>query len=129
MTIPAVLHPSTVQLVRDHLTGELVDVPVGRRWPNPAPSRFVTVSRFGGVAPTPVSDLAQIGVEVSAGDPDATEDLAQQVRQAVHALAGTTVDGVTVYFVRDVSGPQDLPHVSGRPRFAFTVEMHVRTAP
>lgn len=131
MTVPVVLHPSTARLVRGALEagfghGEVV---VGRTVPHPRPSRFLLVTRFGGVAGTPVSDRARIGVEAWAGDPDAAEDLALRAREVIHRLAGTVTDGVIVYRVADVSGPQDLPHPSGQPRQAFTVELHVRTAP
>ena len=127
MTVPAVLHPSVVRLVRDHIATTL-QVQVGRKAPTTRPSRFVTVSRFGGTRGTEVSDLPTIGIEAWAATPDDAEDLAQQARQAVHRMAGTVVGGVTVYRVTDVSAPNDLPHLSGHPRFAFTVQLHVRVA-
>jgi len=127
----AVLHPSVTVLVRDALTAafEADGVPVGRKVPHPRPSRFLTVSRFGGVRGTEVSDLPTVGVEAWDTDPDRAEDLAQRARQAVHQMAGTVAGAVAVYRVDDVSAPQDLPHPSGHPRCAFTVQLHVRSLP
>lgn len=129
MTIPVVRHPSTTRIVREALRGGLDDIVVGRTVPHPRPSRFVTASRFGGAAGTVVSDRPIIGVEVWAGDPDAAEDLALDALHVLQRLAGTVVDGVTIYRVAVVSAPRDLPHPSGQPRFAFSVEMHVRASP
>lgn len=127
MTVPAVLHPSIVRVVRDHIRDTL-EVQVGRKVPTVRPSRFVTVSRFGGTRGTEVSDLPIVGIEAWADNPDLAEDLAQLARQAVHALAGTVVGGMTFYRVTDVGGLNDLPHPSGHPRFVFSVQMHVRGA-
>jgi len=129
--IVAVLQPNVTALVRDALVhgAGLNGVPVGRKVPHPRPSRFITVSLFGGTRGTEVSDLPTVGVEAWDVDQDRAEDLAQRARFVLHQLAGTVVDGVAVYRVADVSTPQDLPHPSGHPRCTFTVQLHVRSTP
>lgn len=131
MTVPVVRHPSVGRIVKAALLAAFApgDVVVGRRVPVPRPTRFLLVTRLGGTRGTAVSDRPRLSVEAWAADPDAAEDLAQKAREAIHRLAGTTTGGVIVYRVADVSAPQDLPHPSGQPRMAFTVELHVRTAP
>jgi len=127
----AVLHPNVTALVRDafHAAAETADVPVGRKVPHPRPSRFITVSLFGGTRGTEVSDLPTVGVEAWDVDQDRAEDLAQRARFVLHQLAGTVAGGVVVYRVDDVSTPQDLPHPSGHPRCTFTIQLHVRSIP
>lgn len=130
MTVPAVRHPSIIALIRDafHASAELNGVAVGRKVPHQRPSRFVTISLFGGTRGTEVSDLPTVGIEAWDTDPDRAEDLAQRARYALHQMAGTVTGGVVVYQVDDVATPQDLPHTSGHPRCTFTAQLHTRRA-
>lgn len=125
-----VLFPTVVPLARETVADALVpwSAPVGRRVPSPMPNAFATVERFGGAPRTEVSEDATVTVECWHGDPDEAEAMAQAARQALHALRGTVAGEVTVYRVTTASSPRSLPHPSGKPRFTFSVSLHVRGA-
>lgn len=121
----AVLFPSVVRLAQD-IVADALDVPVGYKTPNPMPGKFATVDRFGGTQHTEVSEDATIGVECWAGEPTTAEEMAQTARYALQQLANTVTGGVTVYRVSTVAAPRSLPHPSGKPRYTFSVAIHVR---
>ncbi|KKZ74021.1 hypothetical protein VO63_09950 [Streptomyces showdoensis] len=122
--------PDAVAVVTGYLRTALAaagePVSVVSRIPSPRPDRFVRVERVGGTRATPVSDRPRLDVHAWAETEAAAADLAELVRALVHAIPGVR-GGVTVYTVREVGGPQWLPDdVSGSPRYAFAVEVHMR---
>lgn len=131
MTSPLVVFPDACKAIADairselELEGELV--PVGTKVPNPRPPSFVLVRRTGGVRRNVVVDEAQITVEAWAATEEAAHDLSQLARGLVHRLAGTYVDGVTVYRVAEFAGPALLPDpLSDQPRYSFTMLVGLR---
>lgn len=126
-----VLQPDTVAAVIAELRTELTGTKVGKKVPNPRPSRFVTVRRTGGPQASRVSDLPQITIDSWGADDGDAFDLAAQVRQVVGAMAdGSNRSGVIVYRVDEFAGPVDLPDPdSDQPRYRYTVSVHSRRAP
>ncbi|MFD4141566.1 hypothetical protein [Streptomyces sp. NPDC058572] len=101
-------------------------VPVVSRIPTPLPSRFVRVERLGGLQQTVVSDRARLDFHAWAGTEAEAHDLCALVRGLLGAIPGVR-DGVTVYTVTEVGGPQWLPDdKSSQPRYAFAAEIHMR---
>src|SRR5690606_29143967 len=105
--------------------------PVSRTVPKPRPTAFVKVIRTGGaVDPLPITEGAMFTIEAWSSSAPAAYNLAADARLALHQMAGTVVDGVAVYRVEEVSGPQDLPDPeSTQARYTFTVVLHVRGVP
>lgn len=131
MTAPAVKHPNTVGAVITYLDVELNPVPVSSKIPPTRPAKFVTVQRTGGPQATLVSDRPQITIEAWADDDIEAQDLANECRRLLHAMAdGSNRSGVIVYRCDEFAGPGYLPEPDSRQdRFTFTVSLHVRTAP
>ncbi|WP_411094323.1 hypothetical protein [Streptomyces sp. 021-3] len=130
MNRPVVVMPDAVAVVTGYLRAALATagepVPVVSRVPNPRPPRFVRVERIGGTRQTVVSDRPRLDFHAWAGTEADAADLAELVRALVAAIPGVH-DGVTVYWAREVGGPQWLPDdVSGTPRYAFAAEIHMR---
>lgn len=123
-----VLYPTVVALAQTTVAAAIQEwgAPVGYKTPSPLPGVFATVDRFGGTQRTEISEDATIGVECWAGDPATAEAMAQAARYALQQLANTVADGVTVYRVSTVAAPRSLPHPSGKPRYTFSVAIHVR---
>lgn len=88
---------------------------------------FVIVERLGGPKVSPVTEEATVTIEAWATGWKLAHDLAQLARQAVHDLAGLTVNGLVFYRVNEFSGPARLPDpIFGKPRVVFTVSVTVR---
>ncbi|MFB6535111.1 hypothetical protein ACFCY8_30205 [Streptomyces noursei] len=84
------------------------------------------MERLGGLRQTPVSDRPRLNVECWSDTESGAHDLAALTRALVGALPGVR-DGVTVYRVTEVGGPQWLPDsATSSPRYAFAVEVHMR---
>lgn len=106
--------------------GAALTVPVSGRVPNPRPDRFVTISRTGGPRRNLVTDAAQLTVDSwGQSDPDALA-LAELARREVHRLARTTVAGLHIYGVDELSGPGVMPDESGQPRYRQTFTVATR---
>lgn len=118
--------PDATALLIDHLDSQIVE-PVHHKIPNPRPTTFVTLRRTGGVKRNLVTDEPQITAECWALTDEAAHDLAQEVRGVLNALPGTTLDGVDVYRVDELSGPADLPDpVSGEARYTQSFSVALR---
>lgn len=117
--------PDAVQFMVDVLA-PILDTPVGNK--ASAGDSFVKVNRTGGPRPTPVSDQPQLTFEAYHRRPDRAWDLAEDTRQAVHALAGTVIEGVNVKNVSELAGPADLPDplFPDHSRYTFTLAVHLR---
>jgi hypothetical protein len=128
----ALLYPDAVAVTNTYLRAALVaagqTAPVVSRVPNPRPAKFVRVSRTGGPEVfTRVVDGAQITVDCWAPDAGAAMNLAQLSRRLIHEMCGTVQSGVSVHYVAEIGGPQDLPDpVSETPRVTFTVQIQMR---
>ncbi|MFJ2783683.1 MULTISPECIES: hypothetical protein [unclassified Streptomyces] len=73
-----------------------------------------------------MSDRPRLDVHAWAETEEGAADLAELARALLGALPGFR-DGVMIYNVREVGGPMWLPDdVSGSPRYAFAVEVHLR---
>lgn len=128
-----VVFPDAVALTLTYLASVLpehgYDVPTCQRVPNPRPAVFVRVLRVGGPRLNLVVDAATLTVEAWAADDDDAMALAQLTRALLHAMAGTTVDGVAIYRVQEFAGPAMQPDaVSDQPRAVATYSVETRGA-
>lgn len=88
---------------------------------------FYVVRRVGGTRINHVVDNPTIILESWAGDLSAAEDLAEEGRAAIHAAAGTVVDGTQIYTVDEISGPGHLPDPdTDHPRVTQTFSVSLR---
>lgn len=92
-------------------------VPVSSKVPMTRPTRFITVVRTGGPRRNQVTDEAQITVDSWAETSAAAVELAEQARYTLHQASGTTVAGVQIYTVAELSGPAAMPDESGQDRY------------
>lgn len=121
-----VVYPDACEVVCPYLAYEL-GVHVGTRVPTSRPSTFVVVRRLGGPRLNLVADNAMLGVECWADSEQEAQDLAQLSRGLIHALRGTSQDGVAVYRITEVAGPQELPDPdSDQCRYVFTLQIAMR---
>lgn len=114
--------------VKKALSDRAIAATVGTRIPTPLPlGTFVRIFRTGGLDLTRVIDQAQLTVEVYADDTATAHDVAQLVRGLIHSYSGTVQQGVTIYAVREFSGPQDFPDpLTNSPRYSFTIQVSTR---
>lgn len=130
-----IVFPDAAELVIAYLTDELPaygypDVHVGARIPTQRPDTFVRVDAVGGARRNVVVDAATLAVESWAPRADLAMTLAQTVRALVHAMAGTVVDGVTVYSVDEFAAPASFPDpTSNQPRATQTLQIQTRGTP
>lgn len=118
-----------IGFLADALDAQGDSAAVSQDVPDPRPARFVTVTRGGGVRHTLVSDAATLLVECWAATSADAHDLAQMSRALLGSMVGSVVDGVQVYRVDEVGGPQQLPDpLSEQPRYVFTLSAHFRGA-
>lgn len=108
---------------------QLREEPVGSGIPTGV-DKFVKVLRTGGPSPAAeiVTDMPQFAVECYARWEDEAEQLAEDVRSQIHAMAGTTVNGVSVKRVVEYGGPGILPdpRTPELSRVTFTVAIRLR---
>lgn len=123
----APLAPDAVDWAVSALNPKLTP-PVGGRVPNSADS-WVRVQRTGGGDGSRVSDLPQLTFECYAGDDAAAAQLANLVRAHLQGLVGKTTAGVYCYRV-NAAGISDRPdpRTPDHSRYAFTAEIHLRSA-
>lgn len=94
--------------------------------PDPA-APCVTVRRHGGPRRDLVTDQAQIGLESYARTAVEAHDNCQLARALVFAMRGTAHDGVAIYRIGELAGPQDLPDpISTLPRYVCTLVVAAR---
>lgn len=90
---------------------------------------FLLCRRVGGPSRSVVVDDASVTLEGWAPSREQAHDLLQNARAALHALVGTTVDGVPVYRVQEFAGPAYLPDPdSNHPRYTLTASVSLRGA-
>ncbi|MEU6204592.1 hypothetical protein ABZ814_13505 [Micromonospora musae] len=120
-------YPDIVALLRTYLLPIVDPVGVVGRVPDPRPARLVQLRRVGGTQLRPVRDQPRVdAICWDATDPAAVA-LADTVRRAVHALAGTTLLGPTVYRVDETLGPMSIDDpLTGSPRVMATYSIAVR---
>lgn len=88
---------------------------------------FLLARRVGGPSRDVVVDDATITLEAWGPTRDVAHDLLQEARALLHALAGTTVDGVPIYRVDEFAGPAWLPDPdSSHPRWTLTAVVSAR---
>lgn len=122
----AIAFPDAEALAITHLK-PLLGVTVSTRVPSPRPETFVRVVRVGGTRRDLISDRPMLVFECWAASSTAASDLARRARAYVGALPGQSVNGVWVYRVDEIAGPQSFPDpVSGSPRYQFTVQVALR---
>lgn len=123
-----VIMPAATGWLVGVLAGQLTE-PVGSGIPTNT-DRFVKVLRTGGPADTGdrVTDVPQFAVECYARWEDEAETFAEDVRSRIHALAGTTANGVNVKRVLEYGGPGILPdpRTPELSRVTFTVAIRLR---
>lgn len=119
------VHPDAEKLLIDHLT-PLLGVPVGTK--ASTTTEFVKVIRTGGPRATPVSDRPQLTFEAYSNRGTKAWDLANRTREAVHALAGSQLAGISVKEVTELGGPANLPDpiFPALTRYTFTLAVHLR---
>lgn len=118
------IFPDAEQLLIDYLD-PLFTEPVSTRFSTD--TAFVRVLRTGGPRVTRVSDAPQLTFECYHPKESGAERLAANVRDRVQKLPGTTVSGVYVYQITELSGPSNMPdprHESHR--YSFTTVVHLR---
>lgn len=127
-----VLMPDAEQLLIDGLTTELAGlgfpVPIGTRVPSPRPASSVQVMRTGGIAPTMISDRAEVSIDSRGPSEMAAATLAANVRSAMHHLEGQIVGGTMVYRVEEAAGPSNYPdpYTPDESRYTQLFTVHVR---
>lgn len=120
--------PDAEQLLIDSLGDELDPIPVRLTIPNPRAEAFLIVQRVGGVRRDLVTDAPLLIIEAwdNAG-PTAAKALLGRARTHIAALRGTTLDGVAVYSVTELSGPAFLPDPeSNQTRYTYSVQVALR---
>lgn len=125
-----ILFPDAVALAVTFLAG-LLGEHVGQDVPpdHTIDDTCVTVLRTGGPRRNLVTDDAQLTIETWAPTSTEAHDLAQLTRAHMLSLAGEVIDGVAVYRVGELAGPQNLPDPeSDQPRYTFSVSVAVRGA-
>jgi hypothetical protein len=130
--VDVVLFPDAEQVLCQWLAAALaakgVTVPVVTSVPSKRPAMFVRLMRTGGARHSVVTDAALITVESFAARESAASSLAQMCRAVLNAAPGN-VAAVTVYKVREIGGPQNLPDpVTTQYRYTQTFEVHLRGA-
>jgi len=119
--------PDVTGAVITYLTPIVAPVRVVSRVPDPRPARLVQVRRVGGTGTPPVRDAARLDVWCWDPDDRTAMTLALQVREAVWALSGTTLLGVTCYEVSEFLGPRlDDDPLTNSPRVWATYSLLVR---
>jgi hypothetical protein len=103
---------------------------IASRIPDPLTSEFVRVIRTGGPGRrTRVSDVATVVVEAYAETETRASDLLRECAARLADVEGTTVDGVNVKTVTEVSGPGNLPtQTVSRSRYTQTFDLHLKGA-
>lgn len=120
-------YPDIVGLLRTYLLPLVDGAPIASRVPDPRPARWVQIRRVGGTQQRPVRDQPRVDVICWAGDDPDAWTLAEQIRRAVHALAGTALLGPVVYRVDETLGPRQLDDpLTGSPRVMATYSISVR---
>lgn len=120
-------YPDVVALLRTYLLPIVTPVQVVSRVPDPRPTQLVQIRRVGGTQQRPVRDRARVDAFCWAATEPAAYALADQVRVAVHQLAGTDTLGPAVYRVDEVLGPRyDDDPLTSTPRVWVTYTLDVR---
>ncbi|MER6364978.1 hypothetical protein [Kitasatospora sp. NPDC001527] len=122
--------PDAVAVVTGYLRQALAvvghPVLVVSRVPSVRPPEFVRVERVGGTRATVVSDRPRLDIHAWAESESAAHDLAALARALLDSIPGVR-DEVTVYRLTEVGGLMWMPDdESGKPRYAFAVEIHMR---
>jgi len=118
--------PDAVALVVAYLD-PLTAATVASRVPNPRPTQLVQVRRVGGLPLPPVRDVARLDVICWEITDAKAWTLAATIREAVWALAGTTLLGPVTYSVSEFMGPrQSDDSDTGTPRVWMTFELALR---
>lgn len=133
-TAPVVVYPDVEAVAGNWLAQQLAALGtpaiVARRVPNPRPARFVTVRRNGGQPDTPVTEAAQLTVDVWGSDDVSAIQLANTCRALLKAAWGANPFGVIVTRYEEFSGPVNFPDpLSNQPRYTFTCRLSVRGTP
>lgn len=119
----------TITWVKAQLTARgQPSVKVGSRFPKDDKiGSIVRIHRTGGPSSLFVIDDAQLTVECEADKDEDAHDLAQLVRGLIMAMRATVQSGVTIYGIREFSGPQESPDpVTGRPRYVQNIQVSTR---
>jgi len=119
--------PDLINLVRDHLATVHTPTQVVTRVPDPRPATFIQIRHVGGTDLRPVRVRERLDVFTwSTGEVEA-QQLAQQVRATIHALAGTSTLGVMCYRVDEFLAPRPLDDLTaGAYRSWATYQFDVR---
>lgn len=105
-----------------------VGVPVASRLPDKLPNEFVRVIRTGGAGRvTRVSEIATVVVEAFAKTETRALQLLRQCATKLADAEGTTVHGVNLKTVTEISGPGNLPSPTiPRSRYSQTFDLHLK---
>lgn len=119
-------YPDIVALLRTYLL-PIVSVPIASRVPDPRPDVWLQIRRVGGAQQRPVRDQPRVDVLAWDDDDPGAWALAELVRRSVHALAGTTTLGPTVYRVDETLGPRQFDDpLTGAARVMATYSISIR---
>lgn len=104
-----------------------VSAPVASRPPVPLPNEFVRVIRTGGRRVTRISEVATVVIEGFAKTETKALKLVRDCAAALTEAEGTTVQGVNLKTVTDISSPGNLPIQSiPRSRYTQTFDLHLK---
>jgi hypothetical protein len=127
MSYPTVAFADATATLIDGLLAIRDDTPCVADVPNPRPSAFRRVRCVGGARRNLIVERARFTFECWAATKAAASDLARLTRMDVEALRYTTVNGVRIYRIAEVSRPVDLPDPdSDQERFTFEMEISLR---
>ena len=129
MNAPLLVFPDVVALVLDGLRTGLGALGVGAACVARLPAGYTPDAgpTVGGVTRDVVLHDADVALEAWAADQQAAHDLMQLALGVTRALAGSRVNGESVYRVAETDGPAYAPDPeSDQPRFTATVVVTVR---
>lgn len=120
-------YPDVVALLRTYLLPIVIPTQVVSRVPDPRPDELVQIRRVGGTELRPVRDRPRVDVLAWAATEQEAWELADVLRVAIHALAGTVLLGPPVYRVDESLGPRmDDDPLARRPRVWATYTLDIR---
>jgi hypothetical protein len=108
----------------------LLPAKVATRVPHRRPVEFIQIRRVGGAALPPVRELVRIDVLAWAKSEVRAAQLGRYTREAIWALAGTTIADLPIYQVGEFLGPTMIDDdETGIPQSWATYELMVRAEP
>lgn len=127
LIVPRNVTKAAIGFLKAELAARSVTAAVGTKQSGRTPNIFVKINRTGGTRRDKVTDRSQFTVQVEADDEIVASDVADLCYALMLYAEESTVGGIWVRKVEDVSGPKDFPDPdTNKPRYQFTVRWHTR---